>query len=201
MDNTSRWAGFSVAIVIVIVILLLGSYYYIYTYAPKEKKTRSLPSGLENKITVEVKDSMCHYKQERIWSEKEFQQILEDEERFKEKMINDFKGAHKSYGITIRNCNIQLDKDSRITTLECDVEGFVYKSDDSYTAEFGWLIRPLGLDFIDNKFNETNDSLSWSGVINGTKTFILVRLPPMDKPYAAWGQPNGHCHAHVWWEG
>ncbi len=198
MNNTSRWVWFSIAIVVVI-LLLVGSYYYIY--APKGKKTRILPSEVENRITAEVKDSTCHYKQERVWSEKEFQQILGDEEGFKERMVDDFKEAHEPYGIVIKNCYIHLDKDNRITTLECDVEGFVYKSDDSYTAEFDWLIRPLGLDFIDNKFNETKDSLSWSGVINGTKTSILIRLPPMNKTYAAWGQPNGHCHAHVWWKG
>jgi len=62
-----------------------------------------------------------------------------------------------------------------------------------------WLLRPLGLDFIDNDFSESKDELFWGGLVDNVSTTVKIMLPPKDSVYSAWHHPNGHCHAHVWW--
>ncbi len=189
-------------LVIILAILLLAFYLYTSKREANRGKEAIYPTGGASlKIVVDVKDEMGHYLQIRRWNEEGFKQILKDEARFKEDIIKEFKRIHESYGVSIENCMALINKEERASILECDVKGFIYRSGNSYTAEFEWLLGPLGLDFLDNKFKESKDSLYWNGTINGTVTSVLVKLPPMNKPYAAWGQPNGHCHAHVWWKG
>lgn len=68
-------------------------------------------------------------------------------------------------------------------------------------ATFFWLLRPLGLDFIDNDFQESEKGLFWEGFVNGVPTTVTIQLPTVDGfVYEAWAHPIGHCHAHVWWE-
>ena len=70
-----------------------------------------------------------------------------------------------------------------------------------YSATFFWLLRPLGLDFIDSDFEESEKGLFWEGLVNGIPTSVSVDLPAIDRSvYEAWQHPVGHCHAHVWWE-
>ena len=75
----------------------------------------------------------------------------------------------------------------------------IWLSNKEYTADFLWLLTPLGLDFIENGFKEYNDKLTWSDVINGEEVNVTVLLPPQNTTYKAWGSPVGHCHGHVWW--
>ncbi len=189
-------------IILVVAILLLALSYPYMSKKETGRKEAATSSAKEVSlnIVVDVKDMTGHYLQVRKWSKKDFERILKDEESFKEEMIRNFKKSHESYGISIENCTASINEGEMTSALECDIKGFINRSDNSYTAEFEWLLGPLGLDFLDNKFGESKDSLYWNGAINGTTVSILVKLPPMNKPYAAWGQPNGHCHAHVWWK-
>jgi hypothetical protein len=75
----------------------------------------------------------------------------------------------------------------------------VWSNDNEVTADFLWFLNAWSLDFIDNKFSEHNDGLSWSGVLGGVETTIIVKVPPQPGPYKAWSTPYGHCHGHVWW--
>jgi hypothetical protein len=79
------------------------------------------------------------------------------------------------------------------------VSGFVWRSGSQCYADSSWLIRPLGLDLIDNHFVETTSSLEWRGELNGIKVTLIISLPPQEVPYKAWQEPVGHCHAHIWW--
>jgi hypothetical protein len=72
-------------------------------------------------------------------------------------------------------------------------------SNGEVTADFLWFLNAWSLDFIDNKFSEHNDGLSWSGVLGGVETTIIVKVPPQPGPYKAWSSPYGHCHGHIWW--
>jgi len=55
------------------------------------------------------------------------------------------------------------------------------------------------LSFINDKFEETKGGLSWDGEVAGIPTSITIKLPLQEYVYAAWEQPVGHCHGHVWW--
>jgi PGF-CTERM protein len=55
------------------------------------------------------------------------------------------------------------------------------------------------LSFINNKFEESKEGLSWDGEVDGIPTSITIKLPPQESVYEAWEQPVGHCHGHVWW--
>ncbi len=95
--------------------------------------------------------------------------------------------------------DVEFDETKRTTVLKCDVHGAITKSGDSYRATFLWLLRPLGLDFIDDDFEESKGGLSWDGEVDGAPTSIIIKLTPQEVVYAAWEQPVGHCHGHVWW--
>ncbi len=191
-------------LLVVILVSLLFALSYLYMsrreVGKEEKVTIHPTKGASLKIIINVRDAMGHYLQVRKWDGKDFKRILGNEESFKKEIVEKFKKIHGSYGISIENCTASINEGEMISVLECDIKGFICRSGNSYTAEFEWLLGPLGLDFLDNKFGESKDSLYWNGTINGTAVSILVKLPPMNKPYAAWGQPNGHCHAHVWWK-
>ena len=97
------------------------------------------------------------------------------------------------------NYAVEFDEVERSTSLTCEVHGPVSKRDSSFYGDFSWLLRPLGLDFIDDHFKETTKGLSWEGAIESIPTEVICEFLPQDVPYAAWGQPIGHCHAHAWW--
>jgi len=97
------------------------------------------------------------------------------------------------------NYSFCFNSTSYITVFRCIVLNCVRKTLKTYTADFSWLLWPLGLDFINNGFNETKNGLYWGSVVEGIPTKVAVKLPPQEEPYKAWGTVYGHCHAHVWW--
>jgi hypothetical protein len=94
---------------------------------------------------------------------------------------------------------LKIAKTTYSYTLLCTVHKAITKTQDKYTATFRWLLDPFGLDFIDDQFTELNHGLFWAGEIEGIPTSLTVEAPPRDSAYAAWHQPNGHCHKHLWW--
>ena len=74
------------------------------------------------------------------------------------------------------------------------------RAEGEYYARFEWLLRLLGLDFIDDDFKESANGLSWEGLVKGVPTTVTVEVPVIDSSvYRAWEHPIGHCHAHAWW--
>jgi len=97
--------------------------------------------------------------------------------------------------------DVEFDETKKATVLKCDVHDAIRESDGEYYATFKWLLSPLGLSFIENKFEESKGGLSWDGEVGGIPTSITIKLPPQESVYAAWERlPSpGHCHGHVWW--
>ena len=155
---------------------------------------------LENNITVEVEGTIIHYQKQSFWNESEFSAILENKEEFKNAVIQDFdEKMYHERGEYAVGADVEFDETKKATVLKCDVHGAITKSDDSYHATLLWLLRPLGLSFINNKFEASKEGLSWDGEVDGIPTVITVKLPPHETLYAAWQQPVWHCHGHVWW--
>ena len=157
---------------------------------------------LENNITVEVEGTIIHYQKQSFWNESEFSAIMENKEEFKNAVIPDFdEKMYHERGEYAVGADVKFDETKKATVLKCDIHGAITKSDDSYRATFLWLLRPLGLSFIRNKFEESKEGLSWEGEVDGIPTNIIVKLPPQESVYAAWERlPSpGHCHGHVWW--
>lgn len=53
----------------------------------------------------------------------------------------------------------------------------VSKTEDRYYTAFEWLIRPLGLDFVDDHFRETREGLFWEGQVNDIPAVIEAKFP------------------------
>ena len=157
---------------------------------------------LENSITVEVEGTVIHYQKQSFWNESEFSAIWENKEEFKNAVIQDFDEKLSRYGErgeSAVGADVKFDEAEKATVLKCDVHGAITKSDDGYRATFLWLLRPLGLSFINDKFEESKEGLSWDGEVDGIPTSITIKLPPQESVYEA-GEPSvGHCHGHVWW--
>lgn len=149
-------------------------------------------------ITVKADDLVFHYQKESFWNEDQFSKIIKDKDKFKRDQIERFDEC-MTKGIYVTSYKVEFDESRRSTTLRCDVHKAISKSGDRYTAEFEWLLDPLGLDFIDDNFIESKKGLSWEGYINGILTDIMVELPHQDVVYKAWQHLIGHCHKHAWW--
>ncbi len=157
---------------------------------------------LNSNITVVVEDTIVHYQKQSFWTEREFKAILEDKEEYKTVVINDLAEKIAKYGERgeyAAGTEVEFDEPRKATVLRCDIHDAVTKSDDRYRATFIWLLKPLGLDFIDDKFKEYNDGLLWKGELSGIPTSITVAVPLQESVYKAWQRPVGHCHGHVWW--
>jgi len=173
------------------------------TPAPTPAPTPTAMVEMQQIMNVEAEGVILHYQRESFWNEDAFSVILEDKGKFSskltEKLINDVS-KHGEGREQAANANVRFDEGSKSTILRCDIRGAVWESGDSYHATFFWLLRPLGLDFIDNDFDESEKGLFWQGTVSGVPTTIAVKLPTINgSVYKAWAYPVGHCHAHAWW--
>jgi hypothetical protein len=141
-------------------------------------------------IELEVVEQAVHYRCQSFWTGEYFSHLSESdlEARFNEK-----------YNADARDFEFSFDKATYSTTIKCHISGAISKGTDSYTADLLWFLNPLGLDFIDNNFKESDHGLSLEGSIGGVPTVIEVDCPPQESIYEAWQQPVGHCHGHIWW--
>jgi hypothetical protein len=156
------------------------------------------PVGIN--IKVEAVGAVLHYQEELFWSESQFSEIVGNQNEFSAGLIENFTESLSAYSKHAENITVIFNEARKSAVLRCDVHGAISKSGNRYTATFFWLLKPLGLDFIDSNFKESKEELSWEGVVSGIPTTITLEFPPRDDVYAAWHHPNGHCHAHVWWE-
>jgi len=144
---------------------------------------------------------VVHYQGEAFWAEAEFPRILEAKGEFSSDIIAKFEDDVSEHDQQAINAYVEFNEDRKSIILSCDIHGAISKSDGSYYAVFSWLLKPLGLDFIDNDFVESEKGLFWKGLANGIPTTVSVELPAIPgSVYEAWAQPIGHCHAHAWWE-
>jgi len=151
-------------------------------------------------ISGEVEGLLFHYREESFRGQEDFAKILKNKTKFETEQIKQFKEDLSKYGERneyAKDFKIEFNEERKSVLLKCDVYNAISKSGKRYSATFFWLLRRLGLDFIDNKFKEIGKTLSWEGLIKGVPTTVTLRFPAH---VPAWGQPNGHCHAHVWWE-
>ena len=157
---------------------------------------------LENNITVEVEGTVIHYQKQSFWNESEFSAIFENNEEFKNAVIQDFneKMYHEQREYAV-GADVEFDEMKKATVLKCDIHGAIRESDGEYYATFKWLLVPFGLDFIDDNFEKSKEGLSWDGEVDGIPMNISIKLPLQETVYAAWERlPSpGHCHGHVWW--
>ena len=143
--------------------------------------------------TAEAQGTALHYQGESFWTEDRFSLILENKDNFTSNLIEDFINDVSEYGERneqVANASVIFNEDTKSTILKCDIYDAIWKSGNRYEATFCWLLKPLGLDFINNDFDESENGLSWEGLVNDIPTSVIVELPA----------EFGHCHAHAWWE-
>lgn len=155
-------------------------------------------------VKVEAQGVVLHYEGETFWSEDEWSRMLENKDEFRADLVGKFTSdlsRHGERGERAVNAKLEFNEDGKSTILRCDIHGAISKRGNSYRATFFWLLGPLGLDFIDNDFEESEKGLFWEGFVNDVPTTVIIELPTIDSfVYKAWSRSIGHCHAHVWWE-
>ena len=153
-----------------------------------------------NAIKVTTEATIVHYQDESWWQEDQYPTILDNKDEFGSDLMAKFSDSLSGNSQRAVDTGVDFDESKRSTILRCDIHGAVSEKDNSYYAVFSWLLRPLGLDFIDDDFRESEKGLFWEGSINGIPTTVTVELPIIDHSvYKAWQHPIGHCHAHAWW--
>jgi len=137
----------------------------------------------ERIIRIDAEGDILHYKETLLWDEEKFLEILEEKSSFYNNHIAEFK---KTYEVNADNFEIKFIQDRNSTILRCDIYG---KFNEKW-YDFHWFLNPLGLDFLDSPFEESETNLSWEGIIEETQTSIILEFPfTID-----------NCHAHVWQE-
>lgn len=135
---------------------------------------------LERNIVMEAEGETLHYLEQKKWADDEFSRVIREEDKFSCKQIQEFKST---YEVNAGNFNVEIDKEEKLTMLECDV---YVKLDTWY--DFHWFLKPLSLDFLGDHFERSEKELSWEGYLDGLKTTIVLKFPfKID-----------NCHAHVW---
>lgn len=170
-----------------------------------------LTAPQERSIEVTVSGLTVMYRVETTWDKGGFTDQLNfymrDSVGYLSSLVGSVASGWSAYGVTTSDWQVELcasytaatKKLTWTTVLQGQVHGPVSASNGRYMARFQWLLTPLGLDFIDSHFAERKDGLFWQGEISGIPTAITVKVPMRSVPYYAWHEPNGHCHAHVWW--
>ena len=151
------------------------------------------------RIKIKAEGEVVHYQKESIFDKTEFSRILKNKAEFKSKQIAEFNRCLSRYSLHATNYQMEFDPPKKSIILKCDVHGAVSKRGNSYYGRFGWLLNPLGLDFIDDHFKKSKTGLSWKGTVKGIPTDVICEFPVQKTVYKDWGSSIGHCHAHVWW--
>ena len=168
---------------------------------PAEVPMAEAEGELQRVIEARADGLIFHYLRQSFWGEKEFSDYLANQTRFKADFKEDLEQSLAKNSVSASDYSFSFDSTTRSTVIRCDIHDAITSSSEGrYRARFEWLLHPLGLDFIDNHFQESERGLSWEGSINSVPSTITVELPTIDSSvYKAWEHPIGHCHAHAWW--
>lgn len=173
---------------------------------PAPPPTEAPPAKEEGEIrrVIEVKAEglIAHYYRQSFWGEEEFSSYFANQARFESDFKDDFEPGLTRDNVSASDYSLSFDSATRSTVIRCDIHDAIRsEGEGKYRARFGWLLVPLGLDFIDDNFKEFTSGLSWQGFVEGVPTTVTVELPAIDSfVYEAWGPAYcGHCHAHAWW--
>lgn len=189
--------GVSLCLPLITLLAITGS-----CAAPAEVPSGEVAGEIQQVVEVEVGGLVCHYMCQSFWGEATFSNYLANQAQFKADFKQDFEQGltQRDRPVSASDYSFSFDRASRSTVSRCDVRGAITKSGNEYRATFFWLLTPLGLDFIDDDFQESKEGLFWQGSIKGIPTTVTVKLPVIDeREYEAWEHQVGHCHAHVWW--
>lgn len=172
------------------------------TPLPAEAPLAKEEGELKRVIEVKAEGLIAHYLRQSFWGEKEFSSYLANQAQFKSDFKDDFEPGLTRDNVSASDYSFSFDSATRSTVVRCDIHKAISSAGEGkYRARFGWLLVPLGLDFIDDNFTESASGLSWQGFVEGVPTTVTVELPTIDSfVYEAWGPAYcGHCHAHAWW--
>jgi hypothetical protein len=179
------------------IVLLAGC---VGAPAPAEVPPAEVEDEIKRVIEVEADGLTCHYLCQSFWTEEAFSAHLADQAQFEADFKQDFDQSLAQRNVSASDYSFSFDSATRSTVARCDISDAITLSGDEYRARFEWLLTPLGLDYIDDNFQESETGLSWQGAINGMPATVTVKLPTIDNiVYEAWAEPIGHCHAHAWW--
>jgi len=184
--------------------------------APAEEPPTEIPSAKEEPVeippaeeegeirrVIEVKADglILHYLRQSFWGKKEFSSYLANQTQFEFDFKESFEQELSQSRASASDYSFSFDSATRSTVIRCDIHDAIsLRAGGKYYAQFEWLLKPLGLDFINDEFEESANGLSWQGLVKGVPTTVTVELPTInDSVYKAWDHPIGHCHAHVWW--
>ena len=175
------------------IVLLAGC---VGALAPAEEQ-----GEIKRVIEVEADGLTCHYLCQSFWAEEAFSAHLANQAQFKADFKQDFEQGLAQWNISASDYSFSFDSATRSTVIRCAIHDAIsLKAEGECYAQFECLLRPLGLDFIDDDFKESANGLSWEDSIKGVPTTVTVELLVIDSSvYKAWNHPIGHCHAHAWW--
>lgn len=157
---------------------------------PNEKIFPSQKGRKIEKIRQEIKTmsegKIIKYREESFYPDRDFSKILENEEDFKNQLIDNLNKTLS--GVEIRNLKFSLNSSKKSVTLNCDILEAMYNNN-SYNMHF--ILEPLGLDLwrdFQPQHPPYGEKLSFDGQIKGIPTKIVFEFP----------YELNHCHEHVW---
>lgn len=169
------------------VVLLAGC---VGVLAPAEVPPAKEQGEIKRVIEVEADGLTCHYLRQSFWTEEEFSAHLANQAQFKADSKQDFEQREVKYNVSASDYSFSFDTATQSTIARCDIhDATSLRAGSEYYAQFEWLLKPLGLDFIDDNFKESERGLSWESSIQGIPISITLSFPAS----------IDHCHAHVWW--
>ena len=168
--------------------------------SPAEAPPPEVKGEIKRVVEVEADGLTFHYLRQSFWAEEEFSAHLANQAKFETDFKEDFEQGLAQRNVSTSDYSFSFDSATRSTIALCDISNAIALSGEGeYYARFEWLLSPLGLDFIDDNFQESEKGLSWQGSIKDIPTTVTVKLPTIDNiVYKAWKHPIGHCHAHAW---
>ncbi len=151
-------------------------------------------------VEVRADGLTLHYLRQSSWGEKRFSNYLANQAQFRADFKEQFEQELALSHASASDYSFSFDSATQSALIGCDIHDAISKTAGKYRARFEWLLNPLGLDFIDDNFKESEKGLSWEGVVEDVPMTIIVELPTIDSSvYEAWADLIGHCHAHAWW--
>jgi len=167
---------------------------------PDELSPAEKEEEIKRVVEVEADGLTLHYLRQSFWEKERFSNYLANQAQFRTDFKEQFEQELALSHASASGYSFSFDSVTQSTLIGCDINDTISETGSKYRARFEWLLEPVGLDFNDDDFKESESGLSWEGVIKGIPTSVIVELPTIDSfVYEAWSDSIGHCHAHAWW--